>query len=199
MLDFDTVMDEPVTPFVSLQTAASLTGVSVRTLWRRIADGQLRTCKEDSPSGRTLVALDDLRPITRLPLGEGDFGMLSAADKCDPDAQCELGLAFLLAGMAEEAFGWFSLSAERFCPDALHQLARCYLTGGGCPRDEALGIQLMARAADRGHVVAAHLLKYLDDPVRLILAAEALESELDSIERRLVLEVLQGTVAVERS
>ena len=181
---------------VSLGTASALTGVSVRTLWRRIANGELRTCKDVGASGRTLVAVEDLLAHSRIDLAGDELALVCAADAGDPEAQCDLGLVFLRGGLAEEAARWFGAAAERFYPEAMHQLGRCYLTGCGVERDEVAGRQWMCRAAERGHVVAAHLLKYLDDPVRLMLAAEALESELDSIERRLVLETLQRTAAM---
>ena len=44
--------------WVTLKDAATLTGVSVRTIWRHIRDFNLDTGKEN---GRTLVNLGDLR------------------------------------------------------------------------------------------------------------------------------------------
>ncbi|MGL1834649.1 hypothetical protein ACKVEX_13720 [Rhodocyclaceae bacterium SMB388] len=178
---------------VSLGTASALTGVSVRTLWRRIANGDLRTCKDGGASGRTLVAVEDLLAHSRIDLSGDELALVCAADAGDPEAQCDLGLAFLRAGLVDEAARWFAAAAERFYPEAMHQLGRCYLTGCGVERDEAVGRQWMGRAAERGHAVAAELSRYLDQPGRPTLAAAALESELDALERRLILNVLEAT------
>lgn len=58
---------------ITLNTAMSLTGLSKRTLWRRIADGQLRVHDAASGGGgseHTRVLLDDVIALSPLRLDD---------------------------------------------------------------------------------------------------------------------------------
>ena len=72
-------------PALSLQTAAWVTGISKRTLWRRVGSGQLARGPNDA-HGRATVALADLLPHTRWALTPTDWARLLAADHGDAPA-----------------------------------------------------------------------------------------------------------------
>ena len=47
---------------ISLDTAIIVTGVSKRTLWRRLAEGQI-TRQDNDIRGRAMLSLEDLAPM----------------------------------------------------------------------------------------------------------------------------------------
>jgi len=178
---------------ITLNTAASLTGLSKRTLWRRVNDGLLHIQGQTEQGGHALVLLDEVMPLSRLQLEADDFSLVLDADAGKAEAQCDLGLEFLMQGMPTEAVHWFKEAAKQRYPEALHQLGRCYITGTGIKANEALGIEHISRAAALGHSTARHMVHYLMDPAREPLPLDELEAQLDAIEQKVVLEVLQET------
>ena len=179
--------------FISLNTAISITGLSRRTLWRRIADGSLRQeggGREMPPGAATRVALDDVLALSPLKLAAEDRALIEDADAGGPEAQCDLALLLLGQDQAAEAVAWLRKAAQNLYPEAMHWLGRCHVAGTGVAADEAVGIDWIAQAARRGHATAAHMLRFLEDPARPALDATALEAVLDGIEREVVLQTL---------
>lgn len=181
--------------YISLNTAISITGLSKRTLWRRIAEGVLRTDPAVEPGERTRVAVDDVAPLARLALTPTLRERVIAADAGEAEVQCDLGLLFLGEGLDAEGAGWLALAAEQAQLDAMHWLGRCYVAGRGVAADEKRGVDWIARAANYGHVSARHMVQYLYDPSRQALGPAELEAALDEIERRVVFEALAAAVA----
>lgn len=183
--------------FINLSTAISLTGLSKRTLWRRIADGALRTevsaVSAPSVSPQTRVCLDDALKLSPLELGADDWALILAADGGEAEAQCDLGLLLLGQGRAEDALGWFEAAARQDYPEGMHWLGRCLIAGQGVAVDEKRGIDCIARAANRGHPTARRMMPFLYDPARPVLSPAEMDAALDRIERRLVLATLEET------
>lgn len=177
--------------YISLNTAASLSGLSKRTLWRRVAEGQLRTVATGTGE-RTVVSLDDVLALCRLRLDPEDRALVVAADASDPEAQCDLALLFLSQGFAADAVPWLEAAARQYHPEAMHWLGRCYIAGKGVPADEKTGAAWITKAASRGHSTASHMVRYLESPNRPRDPAEV-EAALDAMERRVVIAVLNQT------
>lgn len=179
---------------ITLNTTASLTGLSKRTLWRRVADGQLHAQGNAELGEHSRVRLDEVLAISRIHLDlAADGALIAEADAGVPEAQCDLGLEFLMQGLPTEAVAWFTLSAQQNEPEAIHQLGRCYIAGQGVAADEAQGVALITRAAALGHFTAKPMARYLMDPERPPLPPAELEAKLDEIEKRVVLGVLRQT------
>ena len=53
-------------PHVAISTAVVLTGLSKRTLWRRIADGLLRKIATDRPEEESRLVVEDLLQLGKL-------------------------------------------------------------------------------------------------------------------------------------
>lgn len=181
--------------YITLNTATSVSGLSKRTLWRRIADKQLRTQEGGEPGEHTRVAVGDVMTISRLHLTPDDKDLIVRADQGEAEAQCELGLLFIAQCQPVEAARWLALAAGKLYPEAMYQLGRCYIEGSGVAADEKIGIEWIARAAGFGHFAARLINNYLEDPSRPTLPAVALAAELDAIERRLVVRILKQTAS----
>lgn len=75
--------------YITLKTAASLTGLSKRTLWRRLADGQLRAQGGADQGDHARVLIDDVLAISRLKLAPEDCALIAEADAGQAEAQCD--------------------------------------------------------------------------------------------------------------
>ena len=179
--------------YITLSTAVSITGLSKRTLWRRVADGQLRAQDNAEPGEHTRVLVDDVMAISPLKLETEDRKLIADADAGHAESQCDLALLFLMQNLPTEAVRWLTLAAKQTYPEAMHQLGRCYIAGNGVEANEALGIDWISRAAAFGHSTARHMVNYLMDPARERLAPTALDDRLDAIERKVVFAALRET------
>lgn len=151
---------------ISIDTAIVLTGISKRTFWRRLADGQV-TREGNDDRGRTMLSLDDLASLLLVPVDPEDYVLLSEADAGDADAQNDLAQLFLEADRPDIALHWFKLAVEQDHADAMHNLATLHIKGIGVPKDETIGLMWLAKAATQGHhlsqiqVAALHSRKLL--------------------------------------
>lgn len=179
--------------YITLSTAVSITGLSKRTLWRRVADGQLRAQDNADPGEHTRVLVDDVMAISHLKLEGEDRKLITDADAGNAEAQCDLALLFLMQNLPAEAVRWLTLAAKQTYPEAMHQLGRCYIAGNGVEANEALGIEWISRAAAFGHSTARHMVNYLMNPAREPLIPAALEARLDAIEQKVVFAALRET------
>lgn len=184
-------------PSICLNTAIAITGVSRRTLWRRINEGGVSTLGKHEPGEETRLNLDDVLALSSLPLEAEDRAVIVDADGGDAVAQCELALIFLAAHRPADAVPWLTLAAKQFYPDAMCYLGRGYLSGEGVPRDENAGILWLSQAAAKGHPLAQHLMLFLQSPKGQQWLAthepKALDAALDAIERKAILNALQET------
>lgn len=161
---------------VSQNTAAALTGRSVRTWQRRVEQGLVARLGE----GRTLVPYAALVPELAVPIAPADLPLLVRADQGDAAAQAQVGALLALAvlqaaprGQADLADSGTSagVAAARYFleqaaqqgeADAMHWLGLLH-AGGLCGDDagEALALMWLARAAAHGHALAREQLAAL--------------------------------------
>jgi hypothetical protein len=184
-------------PSICLNTAIAITGLSRRTLWRRINDGDISTLGTHDHGGETRVNLDDVLPLSSLPLEPEDHAVIVGADAGDAVAQCELALIFLAADRPEDALPWMTHAAKQFYPDAMCYLGRWYLSGELVPRDEEVGLMWLAYAGAKGHPLGQALTRFLQIPGGQALRAArdraALDAALDRVESAVLLRTLQET------
>ena len=88
-------MTSAAAPSISLDAAIAMTGLSKRTLWRRIEQGSLTKLAADS-RGRALLAFEEIRPLIDLELDDEGVDMIARADGGDALAQAEAGALFAL-------------------------------------------------------------------------------------------------------
>ena len=139
---------------VSLQAASTLTGWSLRTLRRRLADGSLTCAADNTEHYKTMICLDSLKRDLCIALDPDDIELVKSADAGEPQAQNDLALLFLENNKPQSAVYWLELAAKQGFADAMHGLGRCYSEGNGLPKDDNLAIMWIAKAASLGHPIA---------------------------------------------
>jgi len=137
---------------ISMEAAVALTGLSKRTLWRRLAEGLLQ--KLPAAAAVTRLELDGVLALAGLELGAEERALLCQADAGDAAAQAEIGLCCFRAGRPAAAVYWFNLAAAQNHADAMQCLGQCYAAGTGVARDDNLALMWIAKAAAHGHRIA---------------------------------------------
>jgi hypothetical protein len=138
---------------ISLEAAIAMTGISKRTLWRRVSDGTIAKHKEDA-RGRAMLAFAQIVGLIKLELSDEDLHMIVKADSGNANAQADVGGMFFVAGHIDAAVYWFDLAAAQGNADAMQWLGNCHASGLGVPKDDSLAIMWIAKAASLGHPVA---------------------------------------------
>jgi len=137
---------------ISMEAAVALTGLSKRTLWRRLAEGLLQ--KLPAAAAVTRLELDGVLALAGLELGAEERALLCQADAGDAAAQAEIGQFCFRAGRPAAAVYWFNLAAAQNHADAMQCLGQCYAAGTGVARDDNLALMWIAKAAAHGHRIA---------------------------------------------
>ena len=165
---------------ISLNTAAILTGFSLRTWQRRIEEGQVPRLGD----GRALVPFDSVRPALAVTLTAEDVQALVRADQGDAPAQADIGALFALNALRHARVGpahrvmrgggslaaarhFLEQAAQQDEADAMHWLGTLCAAGlwdePGADGD-ALALMWTAKAAAQGHAVARGQLAALMPP-----------------------------------
>ncbi len=139
---------------ISLEAAIAVTGISKRTLWRRVSDGTIAKHKEDS-RGRAMLAFTQIAGLIKLALSDEDLCTIAKADSGDANAQADAGAMFFVAGHFEAAVYWLDLAAAQDNAEAMQWLGNCHASGLGVAKDDSLAIMWIAKAASLGHPVAS--------------------------------------------
>jgi len=145
--------------YVSTQTAAMLTGKSVRTLQRWQDEGTLHGVEMDGVRRgaggiKLMLYLDSLAPYIPVPLDDKKKAMMTRADSGEAEAINEVGLYFYAAEQYGIAAPWFQAAAGKGHADAMELLSTCYLKGLGVEKCLALGLKWLGEAAAHGHAIA---------------------------------------------
>lgn len=138
---------------LSLDISAAMTGLSKRTLQRRVADGLIRKVAEDG-RGRTMLRADDVLALLDFNLPPEDTELLIVADSGHPVAQADMACVFHEADRQEAAVYLWRLAAEQGNADAMQNLGRCYASGDGVEQDTNLAMMWISKAAALGHAIS---------------------------------------------
>lgn len=145
---------------ISLDAAVIVTGISKRTLWRRLTEGRIARHANDG-RGRAMLALEDIASMFCVPVNPEDYELFTDADAGNAEAQNDLAQLFLEADRPDIALHWLQLAADQEHPDAMQNLAKLYIKGIGLPKNESLGLMWLAKAASFGHTIASQQLMTL--------------------------------------
>ena len=139
---------------ISMEAAVALTGLSKRTLWRRLAEGLLQKLPAAGGGGAVRLVMQGVLALAGLELGAEERALLCQADAGDAAAQAEIGQFCFRAGRPAAAVYWFNLAAAQNHADAMQCLGQCYAAGTGVARDDNLALMWIAKAAAHGHRIA---------------------------------------------
>lgn len=92
---------------ISLDTAILITGISKRTLWRRVTEGQITRLDTDE-RGRAMIAFDEIAPLISAPIESEDYELLIDADAGDADAQNDLAQLFFDGSHLDLGLHWLN-------------------------------------------------------------------------------------------
>ena len=154
----------PIMTLINLNTASLLSGVSKRTLWRRIAAGSLSVSRSDDPQGRTLISLADIAQDIGIPLNGEVIAAIRNADAGLARDQLELALTFLEVGQTERALPWLQIAAAHGDVDAMLTLGEIQLDGP--VEDPTISLNWIRRAAIAGHPLALAIMEALPGQLR---------------------------------
>lgn len=141
--------------WITLETAERLTGLTRRTLWRRVAGNPEWKRNQDDALRTAQIAIEAIRTdLIAVPRDDDDLAVVEAADHGDPDGMNDTALLLLEAGEPAAALHWLQRAAKRGHADAMHWLGRCYVSGDGVPADRDQGIDWLRRSAAAGHVIS---------------------------------------------
>lgn len=186
-----------VMQMISLSTAAYITGMTKRTLWRHISNGKLFAHSSLVHGDKTMVSLSNIVSNACLPLEPDDYIVILDADQGKAVAQCDLALMLLAVHRSVDAVHWLDKSAKQGYPDAMCFLGRCYLAGDGVSHDLDAGLMWLSHASAKGHRLAQALIQLLQsEKGRELLEGQDptyLDSALDDVERTVLLSALAET------
>lgn len=177
---------------ITITTAASISSVSKRTLWRRISDAALSATSRGARD-QTMLNIDDVLPLCVLEGAGEERALIIAADRGDPEAQSDLAMMLLEQGQAERAIPWLARAAGRFYPDAMYTLGRCLLTGEGVAENRTEGADWIQRAGRQGFHLAMLIDKRLEAMDLASAPVDEIKAALDRIERAAVVDALTRT------
>jgi TPR repeat protein len=143
---------------VGTQTAAILTGRSVRTINNWLETGAItgsRVQSERGPGGLMWkIDLPSMAAYIPMELTADSMAEIGRADAGDVDGMNNVGTCFYQSKEFKIAVEWFAFAAKKGHADAMEWLSICYLNGIGVEKDHALGIQWLGKAASLGHGIA---------------------------------------------
>ncbi|MDP2100340.1 MAG: tetratricopeptide repeat protein [Methylobacter sp.] len=158
---------------ISIQAVTTLTGWSLRTIRRRLADGTL-SCVNNEDRIKTMISFDSIKNDIGIPLKSEDIELIMSADTGDANAQNDLALLFLENNKPQSAIYWLELAAKQGFADAMQLLGKCYLKGNGVDKDNNIAMMWVAKAASLGHPIALAQMK----SIRL-LSDDEIENRVD--------------------
>lgn len=159
----DTPRHSPI--FVSTQTAALLTGKSVRTVHNWLESGVIlgKDMQAAHIPGGLMRRIDLSSIAANVPTEMTDAFLecVRQADAGNADGRNNVGTCFYRSKEYKIAVGWFEAAAKNGHADAMELLSMCYINGIGVEKNHALGIQWLGKAAALGHSVAKAKLQAL--------------------------------------
>lgn len=138
---------------ISLDTAAIVTDVSKRTLWRWINDKKIMR-QENDKRGRAMLKINDIAPMFCVQILPEDYVLLADSDNEKANAQNDLAILFLEQNRPDIAQYWLHSAAENQHPDAMQYLSELYLKGIGVKKCKNTALMWLAKAASKKNTIS---------------------------------------------
>ncbi|NCC37337.1 MAG: sel1 repeat family protein [Chloroflexia bacterium] len=142
---------------ISVQTAMLLTGLSERSVWRRVAAAvHAEGAQAGARSGKagSRITLERLQKDIAIAMTPEDMLVIQQAEQGDGVAQTEVAIMLMEVDRPELALPWLHRAAEQGYGDAMHLYGQCHILGEGTALNEPMGAHWIARAAASGHPIA---------------------------------------------
>ena len=145
--------------FISTQTAAWLTGKTIRTIHNWLESGSIegKSIHAGHLPGGQIVRIDLISMAKHIPTELTDEFLESVKNAETGDAQETTNVAtyfYKSADTQKIAVSWFELAAKRGNADAMNWLWDSYYHGYGVEPDFAVAIQWLGKAAKHGSIMA---------------------------------------------
>ena len=144
--------------FISTQTAALLTGKSVRTIhnWLESDSIKGKVIEASHLPGGQMVRIDVFSMAEHIPaeLTDEFIESVKKAEAGDAQETTNVAIGFSMSGAHKIAATWFELAAKRGHADAMNWLWDSYYRGYGVEPDFAIAIQWLGKAAKEGSMMA---------------------------------------------
>jgi len=145
--------------FISTQTAALLTGKSIRTIHNWLESGTIKgkTVEAGHLPGGQLVRVDIASMAKHIPteLTDEFLECVKSAEAGDAQETTNVATYFYKSADTQKiAVSWFELAAKRGNADAMNWLWDSYYHGYGVEPDFAVAIQWLGKAAKQGSMMA---------------------------------------------
>lgn len=140
--------------FISTQTAALLTGKTIRTIhnWLEAAEIAGKNVPAGHIPGGAAKKIDlfSLSEHILLPLTDELVEWIKLADAGNAEALKMVGLSFHKVGDYPLAVAWFEAAAKKGEVDAMDLLSWHYINGSGVEKNIPTGVLWLAKAAEQG-------------------------------------------------
>ena len=152
--------------FISTQTAALLTGKTIRTIHNWLESGTIKgkTIEAGHLPGGQLVRVDISSMAEQIPteLTDEFLGCVKNAEAGDAQETTNVATYFYRSPTTQKiAVNWFELAAKRGNADAMEWLWDSYYHGYGVEPDFAIAIQWLGKAAKQGSTMAQAIVEGL--------------------------------------
>jgi hypothetical protein len=150
---------DPTALYIGTQTAALLTGKTVRTIHNWLESGAIegKVVHAGHLPGGQLVRINLASLAKHIPVMVTDEFLECVKSAEEGDAQATTNVATYFYDNPDTqkiAVNWFELAAKRGSADAMHWLWDSYYHGYGVEPDFAIAIQWLGKAAQQGAVLA---------------------------------------------
>ena len=154
----DTSSHESPVFFISTQTAALLTGKTIRTIHNWLESGSIKgkAIEAGHLPGGQLVRIDVSSMAEQIPteLTSEFIESVKNAEAGDAQETTNVATYFYKPDTYKIALNWFELAAKRGNADAMNWLWDSYYHGYGVEPDFAVAIQWLGKAAKQGSMMA---------------------------------------------
>ena len=144
--------------YISTQTAALLSGKTIRTIHNWLESGSIKgkAIKAGHLPGGQIVRVDISSMAKQIPteLTDKFLACVKHAEAGDAQDTTNVATYFSMSGAHKIAVSWFELAAKRGNADAMEWLWDSYYYGYGVEPDFAIAIQWLGKAAKQGAMMA---------------------------------------------
>ncbi|WP_215892029.1 tetratricopeptide repeat protein [Acidithiobacillus ferriphilus] len=150
---------------ISTQTAALLTGKTIRTINNWLESGAIKGHSIPAshlPHGQ-IWQIDISSMVEHIPTELTDEFLKSVkkAEAGDAQETTNVGLCLYKSGAEKISISWFELAAKRGNADAMEWLWHSYYHGKGVETNYAIAVQWLGKSAEHGSVIAKSTLENL--------------------------------------